>query len=109
MITLDPLLLPIVVPGLELSVSSVCPSDRFLVSYAHTWLSQLRNSNKAWAKRVYNIFGFNSDGYKVLSCRYLTPQEPPLDISTRRGCLHLTSMIPFMPDAQAFIGNGKEI
>lgn len=103
LITLNPLLTPIIVPGLELSPKSVCSQDRFLVSYAHSWLSQLKS--KAVTKdRDYNIFGYNSDGYKVLSCRYLTPQEPPMDIQTRRGCLHLTSMIPFMPDAQAFIG-----
>jgi hypothetical protein len=103
LITLDPLLSPIVVPGLELSATSVCPTDRFLVAYAHSWLHALR-AKKQTAEREYNIFGYNSDGYKVLSCRYLTPQEPPMDIGTRRGCLHLTSMIPFMPDSQAFIG-----
>ncbi|CAM9315544.1 unnamed protein product [Ectocarpus fasciculatus] len=103
LITLDPLLAPVVVPGLELSPSSVCPQDRFLVSYAHSWLSQLK-SKAVSSQRDYSIFGYNSDGYKVLCCRYLTPQEPPLGLLHRRGCIQLTSMIPFMPDAQAFIG-----
>lgn len=121
LITLDPLLAPIVVPGVELTPSTVSPQvivpmlttlnaismlliehifqDRFLVSYAHKWLSQLK-SKTLTEKRDYKLFGSSSDGYKTFICRYLTPQEPPMGISTRRGCLHLASLIPFMPDAQ---------
>ena len=93
-----------VVAGTELAAQSVYPADRPMASYAQQWLSELHRYSSATKKRVYTLFGDSSEGYKVLICRYLTPQEPPSMITTRRGCLHFASMIPFMPDSQAFVG-----
>ena len=69
------------------------------------WLKDLKEIGPHTSKRQYTIFGTNSDGLSVLICRYLRAQKPPACIpATRRACVHLVSLIPFIQDAQAFVG-----
>jgi coiled-coil and C2 domain-containing protein 2A len=62
-------------------------------------------------RRYPSCFVSNSKGEQVFLCRYLYPQPPPLEeensllFDTRRSCLHLVTCLPFMKDAQSFLGS----
>ena len=104
LVTLDPLLVgPPNIPE-EITVSNVVREDRTIASYARGWLSAVKEIGPHTEQRNYLLFGTNSNGQNVLICRYLTPLRPPMGFETRRGCVHLVAMIPFMKDAQSFLG-----
>lgn len=113
--------------GLEdFSPASVAPEDHVYALYAQSWLDALHhtlsflpnttmntnnqgsaaattNNNSA---RRFNIFATNSQGLQIFLCRYLTPQAPPPDYPINlRALLHLVSLLPFMKDAQSFLGS----
>jgi hypothetical protein len=104
MVTLDPFLTPVIVPGMGLTANHMINSEKFMATHAQRFISDLVRKDSL-KHRTYSLFGTNSEGYKVLICRYLTPIEPPSHIKSRRAAIHLVSMIPFMPDAQAFVGD----
>lgn len=103
MITLDPLLTPVIVPGGGLTANHMINADKFMATHAQRFVSDLVKVD-ALKHRDFTLFGTNSEGYKVLICRYLTPLQPPEHIISRRAAIHLVSMIPFMPDSEAFVG-----
>jgi coiled-coil and C2 domain-containing protein 2A len=103
-VTLDPLLISSPYVESDVSISTTFPPDRPLVTYAQLWLQTIRDLGAHTKRRRYMLFGSNSDGLSVLICRYLKPLEPPPGVTTRRACVHIVSLIPFIPDSQAFVG-----
>lgn len=104
MVTLDPLLATCPPSQLDVTVGMVIPDDRYMVSYAKDWTEHLRTLHPWMEDRDLEIFVSTSTGYRAHVCRYLTPQQPPPGYDTRRACLHLVSLIPFLEDAHAFVG-----
>jgi hypothetical protein len=104
MVTLDPLLVTSPYVDSDVTISTTFPPDRPLVTYAQLWLQTIRDLGAHTKRRRYMLFGSNSDGLSVLLCRYLKPLPPPPGIVSRRGCLHIVSLLPFIPDSQAFVG-----
>lgn len=104
MATLDPLLTSSPYLDSDLSVATAYGPDRPLIPRALMWLSNLQGIGQHTKKRKYTVFGSNSDGLSVLVCRFLKPLQPPPGITTRRACIHVVSLIPFIPDSQAFVG-----
>ena len=104
MATLDPLLSCSPYIDSELSRATTYPPDRPLVSYVQGWVKSLRSKGLHTKNRKFQCFGTNSDGLSVLVCRYLKAQKPPPGFATRRAVIHLVSLIPFIQDAQAFVG-----
>lgn len=104
MVTLDPLLVTSPYVDSDVTISTTFPPDRPLVTYAQLWLQTIRDLGPHTKKRRYMLFGSNSDGLSVLLCRYLKPLPPPPGILSRRACIHLVSLLPFIPDSQAFVG-----
>jgi coiled-coil and C2 domain-containing protein 2A len=104
MATLDPLLTASPFLDSDLSVATAYPPDRPIIPRAQMWLSKLEGIGKHTKKRKYTLFGSNSDGLSVLVCRFLKPLQPPPGMTTRRACIHFVSLIPFIPDSQAFVG-----
>jgi hypothetical protein len=104
MLTFDPLLPISREVNDDISPSSVIRDDRMIAIHASKWLESLREVNEMTRNRPYKLFGMNSSGYQVFICRYLTSQLPPPGYHSRRACLHLVSMIPFVKDIQSFIG-----
>lgn len=102
--TLDPLLTSTPYIDSDISISTTYPADRPLVPYAQAWMKSLREYSEFTKNRKYMIFGTNSEGLSVLVCRYLRPQTPPVNMTSRRSCLHLVSMIPFLEDSKVFVG-----
>lgn len=102
--TFDPML--VITPQIEddILVSNVIRDDKVYASKTRSWLNDLRSIGSHTRNRSYIIFGTNSAGLNVLICRYLCPQRPPKGFETRRSCIHLVSIIPFMKDSQSFIG-----
>lgn len=76
------------------------PEDRYLAAYARLWLANVTSVGKHTKTRVYKLFGMNSSGLNTFLPRYLTAQKPPRGFESRRACIHLTSIVPFMQDAQ---------
>lgn len=76
----------------------------YLVHYTRQWQESIHAIGPHTKDRVYKLFCANSSGLNVFVCRYLTPQQPPPGFESRRAILHLASMMPFMKDAQSFIG-----
>lgn len=106
MMTLDPLL-PVADNSVEdFSAGSVVPEDRMWAIYGQQWLDSLRQVSVFTEKRPYQLFATNSGGLQVLICRYLLAQAPPVGFEhSHRACLHLVSLVPFMKDAQSFVGS----
>ena len=104
MATLDPLLTSSPYMESDMSVATAYPPDRPLIPRAQFWVSKLKGIGNHTKNRKYTVFGSNSDGLSVLVCRYLKPLQPPPGISSRRACIHVVSLIPFIPDIQAFVG-----
>jgi hypothetical protein len=104
MLTFDPVLPVTRDNNDEVSPSTVIPDDRLLAIHASKWLDSIRELNEWTAERPYKLFAMNSSGLQVFICRYLTSQKPPEGFQTRRGAIHLVSMIPFVKDIQSFIG-----
>jgi coiled-coil and C2 domain-containing protein 2A len=104
MVTLDPLLVTSPYVDSDVTISTTFPPDRPLVTYAQLWLQTIRDLGNHTRKRRYMLFGSNSDGLSVLLCRYLKPLQPPPGVVSRRACIHLVSLLPFIPDSQAFVG-----
>lgn len=104
MVTLDPLLVTSPYVDSDVTISTTFPPDRPLVSYTQMWLQTIKDIGPHTKKRRYMLFGSNSDGLSVLICRYLKPLMPPPGVSTRRACIHIVSLLPFIPDSQAFVG-----
>jgi hypothetical protein len=104
LMTFDPVL--VTAPSVEddISVTTVIRDDRYLVHYTRMWMDSIRAIGPHTKDRPYKLFGTNSSGLNALVCRYLTPQKPPAGFESRRAVLHLASMMPFMKDAQSFIG-----
>ena len=73
-------------------------------SYARSWLKNVKSTGAHTESRNYKLFGTDSNGFNVFLCRYLTAQQPPKGYESRRACVHLISNIPFMNDAQSFLG-----
>jgi hypothetical protein len=76
------------------------PEDRFLAAYARSWLAGLAALGKHTKSRAYKLFGMNSSGLNTFLPRYLTAQRPPKGFESRRACVHLASIVPFMQDTQ---------
>lgn len=104
LITLDPVLAISPVIDDDISTSTVTREDVPYVNYAREWIKRLHDLGPHTKTRVYKAFAVNSSGDNVLICRFLTPQCPPRGFQSRRACLHLLSMMPFMRDSQSFIG-----
>jgi len=104
MITIDPLLTSTPDIPQEISLTNVIPDDRAIASYARRWLQNIQEIGSHTQDRMYKLFGTNSAGLNVFLCRFLTPQAPPEGYMSRRACIHLISNIPFMNDAQSFLG-----
>lgn len=103
MATLDPLLSSSPSVDGEVTRSSIFPPDLPFLSYYRHWAEALAARGDPVAKRSFNIFGTNSDGLSVLVSRYLKPHAPPaMCQNSRRSCLQLVSMLPFIPDSQSF-------
>eukprot|EP01035_Chromulina_nebulosa_P018024 gene18024-23665_t len=107
MITLDP---PLAAPdstNIKLAIqSTINPStlhipDKAYAAYTSTWLRNLQNK---CPDRLFKIFAMSSSGLDVFIPRYLIPQKPPDEFLSKRACLHLVSLIPFLPDTQSFVG-----
>ena len=104
MITLDPVLTTTPDVPDELALSNILAEDRAVGAYARQWLKSIKAVGAHTKDRNYKLFGTNSSGFNVFICRYLTAQQPPKGYESRRACVHLISNIPFMNDAQSFIG-----
>ena len=76
------------------------PEDRYLAAYARLWLTNVTSVGNHTKNRTFKLFGMNSSGLNTFLPRYLTPQKPPKGFSSRRACIHLTSIVPYMDDAQ---------
>ena len=104
MITLDPILVsPPHIPQ-EVGLSSLYPEDKPFAGAARSWLRSVHSVSKYTKERPFKLFGANTRGFSVLLCRYLVPMRPPQGFSSRRACIHLVSLLPFMADAQSFQG-----
>ena len=104
MLTFDPILVTNPVIEDDITTSTVIRDDRYLVIYNREWQASIHALGLHTKDRPYKLFGTNSNGLNVLICRYLTPLKPPAGFMSRRGVLHLVSMIPFMKDSHSFIG-----
>lgn len=107
LLTLHPLL-PVADESGDDNVSGggqICSEDRMYAAYSQHWLDQLRSDSPAIAKRAFQVFATNSSGSQVMLCRFLHPQAPPEGFNTRRSCIHLVSKLPFLRDAQSFVGS----
>ena len=80
--------------------ATLMPEDRFLAAHARSWLAGLAALGKHTKSRAYKLFGMNSSGLNTFLPRYLTAQRPPKGFESRRACVHLASIVPFMQDAQ---------
>jgi hypothetical protein len=80
--------------------ATLMPEDRFLAAYARSWLAGLAALGKHTKSRAYKLFGMNSSGLNTFLPRYLTAQRPPKGFESRRACVHLASIVPFMQDTQ---------
>jgi hypothetical protein len=49
-----------------------------LLSAASEWVKSIKKGK--FEKRNIKVFGENVSGQSVLLCRYITPQNPPLDV-----------------------------
>ena len=102
MITLDPVLIaPPRVPQ-EVAVGAMNPDDRPFASAAKAWLRAAHGVSKYTKERPYRLFGCSTRGLNTLICRFLVPMRPPQGFETRRACVHLLTLLPFMTDSQAF-------
>lgn len=104
MITLDPVLTTPPDIADEISRYSLAPIDRNYVSFANAWLKELSGLNSHTKERTYKLFASCSNGLQTLLPRFLTPMQPPPGFDTRRSCLHLAAILPFMLDCVSFIG-----
>lgn len=106
LITLDPLLMappsPTQLSRYELITTSVIPQDKIHISYAKRWLDRLKHYGDHVLNRSYLLFATNSSGQEVFIPRYLIPQRPPPGFYSRRACIHLTTLIPFLRDNLSF-------
>jgi coiled-coil and C2 domain-containing protein 2A len=104
LITLDPVLTSTPTVTEEITLTNMLHDDRAIGAYARAWLKGIQFLGPHTRDRKYHLFGTNSGGYNVFIPRYLTAQAPPKGYESRRACIHLVSNIPFMNDAQSFIG-----
>lgn len=81
------------------------PEDRYLAAHARSWLSNIACIGNHTKNRIYKLFGMNSSGLNTFLPRYLTAQRPPEGFESRRACVHLASIIPFMHDSQVSLYN----
>jgi hypothetical protein len=106
LITLDPFLVSppsfSTLDRYEILTNTTIPQDRVHVPYARWWLNSLKSYGGSILSRSFKIMATNSSGQDVLLCRYLTPQRPPTGFNSRRSCIHLVSMIPFLTDSLSF-------
>lgn len=79
-------------------------SVALLGAYARGWLKSVKAAGPHTESRNYKLFGTDSNGYNVFLSRFLAAQQPPKGYESRRACVHLISNIPFMNDAQSFLG-----
>jgi len=111
MATLDPLLISPNTSKADnflsegFSAKSVLPEDKFLVDYSLAWLRDVRATSNHTKSRVYRVFGVNSDGLGVFIPRFLKAIRPPSTLATRRGCLHLMSLLPPLTDSETYLGD----
>ncbi|GMH56876.1 hypothetical protein TrST_g14083 [Triparma strigata] len=101
MATLEPLL---VAPPKD-NFSSVSKEEKNLVNYAKTWVNRTQGLNKETSKRVIEALVPDMHGCKWMMTRYLRPLAPPPGCDTIQKCAHFVSMIPFLEDWQAFLGD----
>ena len=76
------------------------PEDRYLATYARSWLQSVTSVGKHTKNRTFKLFGMNNSGLNTFLPRFLSPQKPPKGFNSRRACIHLTSIVPYMDDAQ---------
>jgi len=100
-ITLDPLL---VTPSEDPDSGLVLKENKALVAYARQWAVALKKRNKYTAKRKVQVLGCDMSGCLTLVTKYLTPQNPPPNMSDVKEVAHYVSLIPFLDDVQAFDG-----
>ena len=101
MATLDPLL---VAPPKD-SFSSISGEKNLLVNYAKNWVTRTLATSKFTSKRVIEALVPDMHGCSWLMTRFLKPLEPPPGCDTILKCAHFVSMIPFLDDWQAFLGD----
>jgi hypothetical protein len=116
MITLDPLLPP---PPSTLvrSIDKLPPASFIarapgglgnevaLLAHARQWLIDISNVGPFTKKRNYMVFATDHTGHSVFIPRFLSSSMSlPPGFPNRRSLVHLVSLIPFMPDAQSFMG-----
>jgi hypothetical protein len=116
MVTLDPLLPP--PPSFFIRPIDKLPPISFvarvadglgnevaLLAHARRWLTELMAIGPHTKKRGYVVFATNHMGHSVFIPRFLcTDMQIPAGFTSRRSLVHLVSLLPFMSDAQAFIG-----
>lgn len=114
MVTLDPRLPPkpalrsvdLLPPAAYIAKAPDGNGNEFaLLSHARRWLTGLAAIGPHTMRRKYVIFATDHNGHSVFIPRYLTGAiKRPEGFSSRKSLLHLVSQLPFIPDAQAFIG-----
>ena len=80
--------------------ATLMPEDRYLATYARSWLQSVTSVGKHTKNRTFKLFGMNNSGLNTFLPRFLSPQKPPKGFNSRRACIHLTSIVPYMDDAQ---------
>ena len=101
MATLEPLL---VAPPKD-SFTSVSGEKPLLVNYCKTWVERTLGISKFTNKRVVEVLVPDMHGCKWMVTRFLKALEPPPGCNTVLKCVHFVSMIPFLEDWQAFVGD----
>ncbi|CAM9309130.1 unnamed protein product [Chrysoparadoxa australica] len=102
MVTLDPVL---VTPDKEAPAQGSTPGLEAMARYHERWLARVKSACPEAADREVVVFVPDMFGNEVLVTRYLTPQEPPAELTTICHCKHFVQLIPFLEDWQAFDGD----
>ncbi|GMI38844.1 hypothetical protein TrCOL_g10233 [Triparma columacea] len=101
MATLEPLL---VAPPKD-SFTSISGEKNLLVNYCKNWVDRTLSISRFTSKRVIEVLVPDMHGCKWMVTRYLRALEPPPGCNTVKKVAHFVSMIPFLEDWQAFLGD----
>lgn len=70
------------------------------------WLERARQLTSFNPRRNLRLFVPKMDGERVFISRFLRAQNPPAGLTTVRQCVRYVSLIPYLEDWQAFVGEG---
>jgi len=99
--TLEPLL---VAPPKD-QPQNVSKEDKKLVKYAIHWVERMQRASRKMKKRTFQVLAPDMHGCNWFLPRYLRPQNPPPGMDTVIKCAHFVSLVPFLEDWQAFVGD----